>query len=87
MRFHRPLGNVQVASDFRVVTSLQQKFDNLPLPRSHLAESLFHKELHLTDNAPEAASGAETCPPSASGIRVFASHFAFTRPKWCLVVN
>lgn len=68
MRFHRSLGDVQVASDFRVVTSLQQKVDNLPLPRSHLAEMFFHKELHLTDNAPEAASGAETCPLGASGF-------------------
>jgi len=48
MRFHRSLGDVQVASDFRVVTSLQQQIDNLPLPWSHLAEMFFHKKLHLT---------------------------------------
>jgi len=49
MRFHRSLGDVQVVSDFRVVTSLQQKIDNLPLPWSHLAEMFFHKKLRLTD--------------------------------------
>jgi|HubBroStandDraft_5_1064220.scaffolds.fasta_scaffold01842_4 hypothetical protein len=48
MRFHRALGNVQIASDFRVITSLQQQLDQLPLPRSHLVELLFHKALHLT---------------------------------------
>jgi hypothetical protein len=48
MRFHRALSNVQIASDFRVITSLQQQLDQLPLPRSHLVELLFHKALHLT---------------------------------------
>ncbi len=32
MRFHRALGNVQIASDFRVVTSLEQQLNNLPFP-------------------------------------------------------
>jgi len=31
MRFHRALGDVEIASDFRVVTSLEQQVDDLPL--------------------------------------------------------
>jgi len=42
MRFDRALGNVQFASDFRVVTSLEQQIDDPPLPGSDLAELLFH---------------------------------------------
>jgi hypothetical protein len=67
MRFHRSLGDVQVASDFRVVTSLQQQVDNLPLPWSHLAEMFFHKNC-TSPTRSEAASGAETCPLGASGF-------------------
>jgi hypothetical protein len=44
MRFHRALGNVQIASDFRVVTSLEQQIDDLPFPWSYLYEIFFHKE-------------------------------------------
>ena len=47
MCFYRALGNVQIASDFRVVTSLEQQIDNLPFPRSHLIEHLFHNSQHL----------------------------------------
>jgi hypothetical protein len=32
MRFDCALGNVQIASDFRVVTSLEQQRNNLPFP-------------------------------------------------------
>ena len=63
MRFHRTLGDVQIVGDFRVVTSLEQQIDNLPLPWSHLVELLFHKSLHLADATPVTASGAETKPP------------------------
>jgi hypothetical protein len=42
MRFDRALGNVEIASDFRVVTSLEQQIDDLPFPGSHLADLLFH---------------------------------------------
>ena len=42
------LGNMQIASDFRVIASLKQKIDDLPLPGSHLVKFLFHG-LHLTD--------------------------------------
>jgi len=81
MRFHRTLGNVQIVGDFRVVTSLEQQIDDLPFPWSHLAELLFHKSLHLADATPVTASSDETKPLGTSGIRVFASHFAFTRPN------
>jgi hypothetical protein len=43
MRFHRALGNVQIPSDFRVLTSLEQQLNDLPFPGPHLAELLFHK--------------------------------------------
>jgi hypothetical protein len=42
MRFYRALGNVQIPSNFRVVTSLKQQIDDLPFPRPYLAERLFH---------------------------------------------
>ncbi len=46
MRFHGALGNVQIASDFRVVTSLEQQLDNLPLPWPYFLELLFHRNQH-----------------------------------------
>jgi hypothetical protein len=42
MRFDRSLGNVQIFSNFRVVTSLEKQIDDLPFPGAHLAELLFH---------------------------------------------
>ena len=44
MRFNRALSNVQIASDFRVVTALEQQLDDLPFPWSHLLKLLFHKK-------------------------------------------
>jgi hypothetical protein len=44
MRFDGSLGNVQIASDFRVVTSLKKQIDDLPLPGTHLVELFFHKD-------------------------------------------
>ena len=43
MRFDGSLGNVQIASDFRVVTSLKKQIYDLPFPRTHLIELFFHK--------------------------------------------
>ena len=43
MRFDGSLGHIQIASDFRVVTSLKQKIDDLPFPGTHLIEFFFHK--------------------------------------------
>ena len=62
MRFHRALGNVQIVSDFRVVTSLEQQINDLAFPWSHLVELLFHKSLHLTDTAPVTASALKPGP-------------------------
>jgi hypothetical protein len=42
MRFDGSLGNVQIASDFRVVTSLKKQIDDLPFPGTHLVELFFH---------------------------------------------
>jgi hypothetical protein len=44
MRFDGSLGNVQIASDFRVVTSLKKQIYDLPFPGTHLVELLFHKD-------------------------------------------
>ncbi len=49
MRFNRALGHVQIASDFRVVTPLEQQINDLPLPGPHLYEIFFHKNKHLAD--------------------------------------
>jgi len=42
MRFYRALGNVQIPSDFGVVTSLQKQLDDLPFPGSDLVEIVIH---------------------------------------------
>jgi hypothetical protein len=42
MRLNRSLGDVQIFSDFRIVTSLKKQIDDLPFPGSYLAELLFH---------------------------------------------
>jgi hypothetical protein len=42
MGFHSTLGYVQIASDFRVVTPLQQQIDDLPVSRPYWADLLFH---------------------------------------------
>ena len=44
MCFDGSLGNVQIASDFRVVTSLKKQIYDLPLPGTHLVELFFHKD-------------------------------------------
>jgi len=41
--FDGALGHIQVASDFRVVTALEQQIDDLPFPWSQLVEFVFHK--------------------------------------------
>jgi hypothetical protein len=56
MRFDGALGNVQIASDFRVVTSLKKQIDDLPFPGTHLVELFFHKDCTLTDTNRVAAS-------------------------------
>jgi len=43
MRFDGSLGNVQIASDFRVITPLEKQIYDLPFPWSHLVEFFFHK--------------------------------------------
>ncbi len=44
MSFDGTLGHVQIASDFRVIASLEQQLDNLPFPGSHFVELLFHND-------------------------------------------
>jgi len=43
MRFDGSLGNIQIASDFRVVTSLKKKIYDLPFPGTHWVQLFFHK--------------------------------------------
>lgn len=54
--FDGALGNVEIASDFRVVASLEQKIDDLPLPGSHLAEIFVHVPLPDTPGRPSLGS-------------------------------
>ena len=42
MCFDGALGDVQIASDFGVVTSLQKQIDNLAFPRGHWFDLFFH---------------------------------------------
>ncbi len=49
MSFDGSLGYVQIASDFRIVTPLQEQIDDLLFPRSHLSKFVFHA-LHLTES-------------------------------------
>ena len=59
MRFDGSLGNVQIFSNFRVVTSLEKKINDLPFPGPHLTELLFHNTAP-DRRAPVAARGSPT---------------------------
>ncbi|MGA7081267.1 MAG: hypothetical protein WBY61_21365 [Terriglobales bacterium] len=52
MRFDRALGHIQVAGNFPVITSLEQKIDDLPLPGTDVVEILVHNNLHPTTPQP-----------------------------------
>jgi hypothetical protein len=56
MCFHGALGYVQIASDLRVVTTLEQQVDDLLLPLPQRNDIFFHA-LHLTGCARRTASG------------------------------
>jgi hypothetical protein len=43
MRLDRALGNVQIPSNFGIVTPLQKQIDDLTFPGSDFAKILFHK--------------------------------------------
>jgi hypothetical protein len=83
MRFNRSLGNIQIPGDFRVVTSLKQQIDDLSFPGPHLAVIFFHR-LHLTDTPRSPQVALRNQVPGRIWIRVFTSHFAFTRPNLAL---
>jgi hypothetical protein len=69
MCFDRSLSNMEILSDFCVVTSLQQQIDDLFFAGPHFVKLLIHKTLHLTDApwSPQVAlePGSET--PSGFG--------------------
>jgi hypothetical protein len=79
MSFNGSLGYVQIASDFRVVTPLQQQVDDLLFPRSHLSKFFFHA-LHLMDCASWVAGGT-TAP---SGLKRTSGNFG---SSWLSVVH
>jgi len=54
MRFHCALGNIQIPGDFRVVTPLEQKIDDLPFPRTYSVEVIFHAARLSADASPVA---------------------------------
>lgn len=86
MRLDCSLGDVQILSDFRVVTSLKKQIDDLPFPGSYLAEVLFHK--HCT--SPIRPGRCKWLSSQVVGIYEFGSftsHFAFTRPNRAVAVN
>ena len=92
MRLDRSLGDVQIFSDFRVVTSLKKQIDDLPFPGSYVAELLFQKHctLHKHRTLPIRPSRCKWLSnqiPRHIWIRVFVSHFAFTRPNRAGAVN
>jgi hypothetical protein len=57
----RALGHVEVTSDFRVVTSLEQQIDDLPFPCSQLAELFSHND--CTCPTPETGQRARNLGP------------------------
>ena len=85
MRLDRSLGDVQIFSDFRVVTSLEQQLNDLLFPGSYVAEILFHKH-HTLPLRPDGACG-RAVGSSAHWIRVCAYDFAFTRPNRVAALN
>jgi hypothetical protein len=42
MRFNGALSDIQIPSNFCIVTPLQKQIDDLSFPGSHLVEFLFH---------------------------------------------
>jgi hypothetical protein len=80
MSFDGALGNVQIASDFGVIASLEKQIDDLPFPGPYLSELLFHIDCTCPTRF-DRGKWRSTTPPQRIWIRVFASHFAFTRPK------
>lgn len=42
MRLDCALGHIEIASDFRVVASLQQQIDDLAIPGTDLGKFFFH---------------------------------------------
>jgi hypothetical protein len=86
MRLDRSLGDVQIFRDFRVVTSLKKQIDDLPFPGSYLVKLLFHKHRTLPLR-PGRCKWLSNQLPRHIWIRVFMSHFAFTRPNRAAAVN
>ena len=71
MCFDGSLGYMQIVSNFRIVTTLQEKVDDLLLPLPHLRQFLFHVMCPLTGRASLAACdshGDQRCDALNSGV-------------------
>jgi len=73
MRFDGALGHVQIAGDFRVVTSLEQQIYDLPFPWSHLVEFLFHNHCHHHCTCPTPQTRQLAREPGPIGTSGFGS--------------
>jgi hypothetical protein len=84
--FDGAFGHVQIASDFRVVTALEQQIDDLAFPWSQLLEFLFHN--HCTCPTSQTRQLARKVGPSSdmeSGCVVsFCIHAAKSGPRLLL---
>jgi len=86
MRFDGSFGDVQIFSNFRVVTSLEKQIDDLTFPWAHLIELLFHGTAPLRCD-PDRCKWLATRSLGASGFGSLCLTFAFTRPKRSPDVN
>jgi len=68
MRFDGSLGNMQIVSDFRVVTSLEQQIYDLPFPGTHLVELFFHKNCTWPMRPRSLQVVQQIRPPGTSGF-------------------
>jgi hypothetical protein len=68
MRFDGSLGHIQIASDFRVVTSLEQQIYDLPFPGTHLVELFFHKNCTWPMRPRSLQVVQQIRPPGTSGF-------------------
>lgn len=62
------LGNMKIASDFRVIASLEQELNNLSFPGAYLFELFVHKTLHLPDAFHPPHVAIQLRLPDASGL-------------------
>ena len=85
--FDRALGHVEIATDFRVVTALEQQIDDLAFPWSQLVEFLFHNHCTCVPTPQIRQLTREVDPPQVMGSGCIVSiciHAAKSRPRMLL---